>query len=756
MPQANVPFRLRQSVLIVTAALCAGLVAAPVAHAQSPAKEMHLPAQELATALDSLASQSGIRLLYSPEALKGKRAPAIDGTLSVEEALNRLLVNSGLVWSGSDGAYAIKPVTAGPGTSIKELAPVTVTATRTEQRIDDVPASVTVIGQQDIVTQQPRQIVDLLRNIEGVDVAGYGSPTSLPTIRMRGVGGSFGGQTTQVLIDGMPIESPAAGIHLGAGALALHDLERVEVVRGPASALYGPSAVGGVVNLMSKRWSGAAGAEAGVVVGSHRSILASTAVGGAWDAIDFRLSASDYRTDGFIAQPKEDPWGSRDLAPRDGTGRNFALTMGIRPAGNQEITLAARSADLESAWLGGHPNYRMNDNTDSCDVGYRYEAGDWGVFKFRYRAMRQKSHLLFDDEYYNGNPGSLILGSVEDRVEDSQHLDVQADLRLGAYDLLTVGYTYGLGEYTTRERDIIGGAVYDSSVKSGLAGLYAQDEHRFSDRFMVLVGGRLDRYEFTDDIRNNVPLGKDSSDTVFNPRLGARYSFSETSSMYASVGTGYVPATNVLKYRSGVTWLSNPDLQPETSTSYEIGTRHRLGPWATRAAVFHTDYEDMIASIRVGAMYQFQNISRVSIDGLELGVDGQLGDWQPYFNYTYTDSRIKENPGDPLMVGKHVQRISPHKLNLGATYSPVRWFYVRASGRHVDQYYFNDRNTEAARNPTHFVADIKLGWRIEDVGILRRAEAGVAINNLFDRNYREQQYEYMDGRNIWLSLNARF
>ena len=74
----------------------------------------------------------------------------------------------------------------------------------------------------------------------------------------------------------------------------------------------------------------------------------------------------------------------------------------------------------------------------------------------------------------------------------------------------------------------------------------------------------------------------------------------------------------------------------------------------------------------------------------------------------------------------------------------------------MDDYYFNDRNTAVARNPAHFVADAKIGWQLPWLSQMRKAELSLAINNLFDRHYREQQYEYADGRNVWLGLSARF
>jgi outer membrane receptor protein involved in Fe transport len=725
------------------------------ARAESSVQTFDIPAQPVAAALRALATQAGIQIVFTPEVVGSTQAKALRGRMSVDEAIDRLLAGTGLK-AHQDGAgnYVLSKATTGEANSM--LSEMVVTATRTERRIEEVPASVSVISSRDIATQQPRQLADLLRNVEGVDVAGYGSPASLPSVILRGVGGSFGGQTSQILIDSLPIESPVAGIHLGSQALDLFDLERVEILRGAASALYGPSAVGGVVNYVPKRWQGAPGGEVSLGGGSHGATQLAAAVGGAWDVIDFRLSSSDYQTEGYKPRRDADPWGAKDLNSREGDASKLGLTVGVRPAGNQELTLSARSSNGSSDWLGGHPNYRFDNDADSYDLGYRYEAGAWGVFKARYRHTRQRTHILFDDEQINGNVGSLALAEVDDRVEDSDYLDLQADLQLNQANTLILGYAHGSGKYTSRWRDVIWGGSGENVSKSTVDGVFLQDEYHLSEALSLLAGGRWDRYKFGGDTQDGVATGNDSEDSVFNPRLGGRYKLNNQSSIYATVGTAYVPALNSLKFHGGATWLDNPDLQPETSTSYEVGADHRRGNWSMRAALFHTDYEDKISSIRVGSRWQFQNIGKVAIDGVELAVEGAQGDWHPYANYTYTDSRIKRNPSDPLTVGKQVQRVAPNKFNVGVTYAPTERFYARVAGRYVDAYYFNDRNTADARNPGHFVADAKIGWQLPPAGLLRHAEISLAINNLFDRRYREQQYDYADGRNVWLGLAARF
>lgn len=745
---AKLPLTRLAATLIL--ALQAGAVLA------GPAVQFDIPAQPLASALRSLASQAGIQLVFTPEQVGTGQSPALQGEMSVDAAFTRLLAQSPLEFRQDGERSYLLVERSGTGRTLA-LPETTVTATRTERRVEDVPASVTVIGSRDIATQQPRHAADLLRNVEGVDVAGYGSPATLPNVILRGVGGSFGGQTSQTLIDGLPMESPVAGIHLGLQALDLQDLDKVEILRGPASALYGPSAVGGVVNFIPKRWQGAPGAEFNLGAGSHGATQLAAAVGGAWDVFDFRLSGSTYRTDGYTPQPEADPWGSRDLDSRDGKQRKLGLSMALRPAQNQELTFAVRNSDSSSDWLGGHPNYRFDNDTESYDLGYRYEMENGGVLKARYRHSRQKTRIRFDDEQVNGNTGSLDLAEVDDRVEDNDYLDLQADLRLHPANTLTLGYAYSQGKYTTRWEDVIWGGGSESVSKSRLTGFFLQDEHRFSDRLSLLLGGRWDHYKFEGDTQDGEPTGKDSSDRVFNPRLGARYKLSDDTSLYVTAGSAYVPALNFLKFRSNPNWIDNPGLKPETSTSYEIGANHRQGSWSMRAALFHTDYEDKISSIQVqGKRWQFQNIGKVAIDGLELAVEGQLGNWYPYANYSYTDSRIKKNPSDPLTEGKEVQRIAPHKFNLGVTYAPSSQLYVRLAGRYVDSYYFNDRNTAVARNPAHFVADAKIGWQLPWLSQMRKAELSLAINNLFDRHYREQQYEYADGRNVWLNLSTRF
>ncbi|MFA7620183.1 MAG: TonB-dependent receptor plug domain-containing protein, partial [Thiohalomonadaceae bacterium] len=216
--------------------------------------EFNIPAQKLDKALDAFKAQAKVELVYSPAEVRNLEATHLEGAFEPAEALVRLIGNADLIIARTaNGGYSLAPVRT--DTTVADgLNKIVVAATRTEQRITDVPAAVSVITSADIAQQQVTRISDVVQNVEGVDVVRSATLGSSETITIRGVGGSFAGSTSQVLLDGMPLESPVTGIHVGIKALAIDDIERIEVVRGPSSALYGPSAVGGVVNLVSKRW----------------------------------------------------------------------------------------------------------------------------------------------------------------------------------------------------------------------------------------------------------------------------------------------------------------------------------------------------------------------------------------------------------------------------------------------------------------------------------------------------------------------
>lgn len=768
------------------------------AFADSGKAAVNIPPQELSSALKAFASQTGIQILYAPEIVQGSRTGGVSGSYAPEEALKLLLKNTDVsVRQNEDGVFTLRRSPARPdGSSLEQerahsLEEVVVTATKTERKIAEVPASVSVITAKDIQSQQAVKVEDLLRNVEGVDVQSEASGFAGSLI-LRGVGGSFAGKNTQVLVDGMAVEPQALNAN-GSPALefaGLGDIERIEVVRGPASSLYGPSAMGGVINILTKRWTGEPGGEVELGLGSHNAQSVRAAVGGASEKFDLRVSASDFQTDGFIAQPKEYAWNQKDLAGRDWSDRKFGVQMGVYPTAHQEITFGVRNYSLDAAWVGGRPNYRQDREGTLYDLGYKLDLGSVGDLKVKYTSASVKDNLTMDGLPLNGDPTDFTRYITDKRDVGADTLEVQGNFRLTPGNLLTVGASHSTGEQTeTVATDILLGSPVEISwgigadyltrsrttEKTSITGLYLQDEIRVSENLLLNIGGRYDRYKLhgnttyewdnfgTDTTRRD----PDSTDNVFTPRVGLRYKLAERTSLYASYGEAYVPATHLLRYRANPA-CNNPDLKAERSTSTEIGLNQDWAGLSGRLALFQTDYQDKIEKAYPAGCpsFGYENVSAVQVNGIEAALEGKTASaWRPYINYAYTDSKIDSNPNAPATEGKRLNLVAKHKFNLGVTYAPSADWTTRFSGRYVGDRYADLENTSTGNMPGYFVADLKISKRVPLGQLVRQAELTLAVNNLFDKEYVSQKgvwagaenfREFGDGRNWWLGLRARF
>lgn len=641
---------------------------------------------------------------------------------------------------------------------------VIVTATRTARRLDEVPASASVIGAESISRQHVGKVQDLLKNVESVDFNEVPAAGGASVPQIRGIGGSFAGSTSAVLVDGMPTDSSISGV-LGRGGLnflAVQDIERIEVLRGPASALYGPNVVGGVVNVIPKRWSGAPGVETYVEVGPHNARSLGAATGYAGPRFDVRISGSDFRTDGYIAKPEADPWGEKDLAPRAWQDRKWNLSGGMRPGEHDELTFAYQRYRTPSDVVGGRPNYRQHHEGDAYVLGYRYRFANDNAVQLKYRRNELRQAMPWDDEAWNGTTGSYILAATWYRQSDSDTIELQTDWHPLSDNTLTIGASYLDTDFATGWHDVLYDETSRSTATAKSTGVFIQDEHRAGPLTLV-AGGRYDRIKQGASTKNGAAINDGAGENTFNPRAGLRYHLAPTTSLYVSVGTAFVPASADLKYVGNPTrFVDNPDLKPETSTTYEVGFRHELAAAAElRVAAYRTFYKDQISAHSVNGdsfwPRQYINIGRVVVDGVELGIHGRLPHgWIPYANYSYTDSVIRKNPDDPDTVGKRTQRIAPHKLNAGLSYVPDSKWDLNVNGRYVGERYFDNYNTDDHRAGGYVVGDARLNLRLIENPRRGCWETYLAVNNIFNRRYVVWEYEYADERTLSIGVNARF
>ncbi len=724
-------------------------------------------AQPLASALRAFTDQSHKDLLYSTEQVEGLHTKGIQGTFQPTKALDMLLAGSGISVERHGDAYLLVQPKASQKQGREkldgELLPtITVTATRTRRDLLNVPASVSIVTAEEMDRQHLTKPEDALRTVPGLDLVYIGGNASASIPILRGLGQSFAGTTTQSLLNGVPVEPLSITRRYLWYMVDPSTIERMEVVRGPSSVLYGPNAMGGVINVITKRGRGEPFAEVTAGAGSHNAHSLSVAAGGSAGDLDVFISASRNQTDGnkpLTETPA--PWsawypaGYTDLDGRDSESLklNTRLTWWLKDT--TDLSLGIYHFDNDGAVLGGHPNYRIKQKGTVIDTAFTHQFSGGQQLKTKLTLSEVSApKRTYDDITWGGTNLDLVLWDKED--EDSVAADIQLDLHPLPDNTLTLGGSWWQGQFSTTEYDPANSVTWEAQNKSRTYGIFIQDEHRF-DRLTLTLGGRYDVYKHYDYQSNGAGI-PDADDSVFTPRFGFSYQFQEGLSLYGSAGTAYIPAPNSLKYRASPFWLSNPGLKPETATSYELGLKFRSvdGLVEGSAAAYHTLYKDKISVMTVGTQRQFQNLGETQVRGVELDLRSHPGDyWQPFANYTYTDSEITHSPSDPTLEGNQTANTPKHKFNVGLLYDNPQWITAQATGRYVGERYFQDNNEDNTRVKSHFLVDLKLSKTLKsDPG--GEWSTSLSVDNIFDEEAYGFWYEKLDGRNYWLELTARF
>lgn len=758
--------------LALAAALGAGVATSAAAQSTPASRQYDIPVGPLDQALNRFALQAGVALSFEAGKLKGLQTQGLKGSYGVEEGFAVLLRGSGYAPSKTPAGYVLvqavelKPASV-PNRSagaedkssrtegVTELAPMVVTATKTEASIRNVPFAVSVITAEGIRQQSAQDIADVLRREAGIDV-NRSSPAGVATVSIRG--GDSSVQRTQVLIDGQPSEFITTGVG-GRTAIQFVDpanVERVEIVRGAGSALYGPSGVGGVINVITKRGNPDK-PETRIFVGTDD--LGSNQVGFSSSGGN-KASGFDYQVNGKHAsyggyQPSPVPSGI-NYSMQDIVDRENALgaRLGWRLTDRNDLSFTFNGNDTR-ANLMGRPAYDFSVANRVLGV----ESNNWLTDDYLFSvALSQRSHRgeYGWDGYFAGFSTSTIKNSTLKETGDKLALDIKNQWDVATGHRLLFGLQYVKDDASMRYYNPTAGdsQVDDRGGSIKNIGLYLQDEMRFGDRWFVAAGLRYDHFDYdlhyikytTAPVTNRAV---DKSMDSTNPRLGARYRLTAATDLRASIGRAFrAPDTYGLMGSQLVPGVQdyrpNPDLEAEKSVTADFGIDHDFGAGLkTSATAYHTEIKDAMVLTRTGAgpmVLQWGNLGKVVSDGLELEIKKRFGDaWQTYANYTHNVSRVASDPPTGAMNwpgnGRKMPLSPVHKLAFGATYKPSDAFVVRADARYASEMYVSGDtlNTAANKLPGYFVADIKAIWYWK-LG-RDKADLSVGIRNIGDRQY---------------------
>lgn len=599
-------------------------------------------------------------------------------------------------------------------TPVQRAEPVVVTATRLEEPLEQIGASVTIIQAEDLQARGYRTVEEALRTVPGLDVQRSGSLGKITTVRIRGAGA---GQI-QVLIDGVRVKSVTSG-DFDFADLPVDEIERIEVVRGPQSTLYGADAIGGVINIITKRGRGAPSAFLDLEAGNYDTYRERAGVSGALGPWSFSLGVS--RLD-FGGQFQND---EQRL-----TSVNGRVAYALPNRG--EVALVGRYSDahrgipFKSVFPDFDPNREQDDRLALLSLEWRQPWVAWYEHALRLSGMR--STLTFRDP---DNP----FERRSDIETERREVDWLHRVHFGKVDTVTVGLEYRNEEGTNK-------GVFSETTDAWA--VFLQNELRLFDRFFLTAGVRHDDNSAFDEkttARAAASYVLRASDTRFKASWGEGFRAPTFNDLFFPATFPPCPA------------FGNPNLRPEESESWDAGIEQHL--WGRRirvgATYFRNDFENLIQAALVEPVnfcFQAQNVGRARTEGVEVEasvtpVDGLLFT----LAYTYTDTEDRAT-GQPL------RRFAPNRWAFTAVYELLRGLTLSGEVFVVSsQLETAGRSRNDGYTVVNAGAAYRLPWRF---GVLSDVTLHLKVTNLFNEDYAEVQGFPALGTHVVAGIRGRF
>lgn len=721
---------------------------------------------------------------------------------------------------------AIAPPAMAEEQSTIQLDDVVVTATRTEKDAASAPASVTVITRTDIEKRGARSLDDAIRGVVG----GYsnrniggGMMDSLAggAMTLRGVPRA---NKTLIMVDGVIINDSYSGSQRSILGITPEQVDRVEIVKGPFSSLYGGYAVGGVVNVMTRMpekreftfktgygssWDRGQAPDdvktvyisGGDKIGDKASVLLSYGYKGTNGyATDLNVQSSmptagltgwsettDYKGDTryLIGDRGDKTWWDDNFTIK--AGYDFTDTTRL----NLSLTNFRFEYDFDEPHTylkdaSGNPVYGYASVSEGSYVGLggrsahedrRYAAN----FETELGRFNIKATFGYIDrpKYYYTTPSSSGAtlsggpGKISSTVAANYNADLAVSVPLGERQTFILGGAYKYGEAEKIDHTLTNWKDEDSKTdmtfhadgKDRTWSVFIQDEIGIFDNLTAYLGFRQDWWETFDGYANYVgeagyPTTYPSrSANAFSPKAALVYQPFETTTLRSSIGKSFRPPSiyelySVWIYR-GVTTMSGPDLEPEYTTSWDVGIEQRLWPGAQfTATYFKNDMDDLIYNqTQSETLVERVNVGKAESKGVELEIEQRFEDLRLFANFTYTDSQVTENDADPALVGKKLVQVPEKMFNIGGDYA-FGPFTASLIGRYVSKRYRYDDNRDEAEGvytsyDPYFVTDARIACKVTSF-----AELSLSVDNIFDEDY--YSYYKAPGRSWFTALSLTY
>lgn len=589
-------------------------------------------------------------------------------------------------------------------THVPSLQETVVTATRTEQPLTDIVADVSIVDRETIDRAGATGLVDLLVRLPGVEITRNGSVGNSSNVFLRGAEGRF----TAVYVDGVRMDSQSTG-----GAvweqIPLSQIDRVEVLRGPAAAVYGSDAIGGVIHLFTKKGEGLAAPYVGVGIGTDNLRRLEAGVSGSageGGAFDYALGITREQSDGYDI--KDNPGHNPDRDDYTSTAGHARLGLRINAAHRLDATLVANR--MES----GYDGFTYTPETPEDDrnlnrlrtAGLTWSAKWTDAFSSRlsvtdsmsryetlpspYRTETRLRGFLWQNEY---RLGAHLLSAALERREDELYnpaLDAFSTTidRDRSQDALALGYGFNAGGHTLQ------------------LNVRHDDDSEFG--------------------------GKSTGSAAYG------YAITPTLRATASVSSAFRAPTLYQRFSA----YGDASLEPETGRNVELGLRYANGPTQASVVAYRNRVSNLIifdsgATACGEAFGCYNSVGRAEYRGVTFVAGHRIGDT------TLRGSIDLQNPKD-LDTGRQLQRRAKRHATFGADTTLAGWTLggeVQASGRRFE----NAANTQELNG--YALVNLYASTRIaRDFTLLAR------VDNLADKDYQVARTYVMPGRTLYVGL----
>lgn len=635
---------------------------------------------------------------------------------------------------------------ATPVLAANDSETLVVTAAATEQSVKDAPASISVITQQDLQRRPVQNLKDVLQDVPGVQLTNEGD--NRKGVSLRGLDSSY----TLILVDGKRVNSRNAVFRhndFDLNWIPVDAIERIEVVRGPMSSLYGSDALGGVVNIITKKigqkWHGSVTAD--TTLQEHRD---------RGDTYNGQFFTSGPLVDGVLGMKA---YGNLSKREKDEQQASSTSTTGESP---RIEGFTSRDANVEFAWT-------PNDNHDFT-AGYGFDRQDRDSDSLdKNRLERQNYSLSHNGRWDVGNSELKFYGEKVDNknpeqagviTSESNSIDGKYVLPLSPINqLLTLG-----GEWRHDKLEDPVNLKGSGNTSASQYALFIEDEWRIFEPLALTTGVRMDDHEtYGDHWSPRAYLVYNATDTV-TVKGGWANAFKAPSLLQLS------PDWTTGSCRGACEIVGSPDLKPETSESYELGLYYAgeegwLEGVQGSITTFQNNVDDRISISRTAnvnqakdypnyvglnadgePIFRYYNVNKARIRGVETELKVPLAeDWKVTLNYTYNDGRDLSNGGN-----KPLSELPFHTANGVVDWQATQdWsFYVQAN-------YSGEKRAIATGGATpggYVIWNAGGGWQAT-----KNVKLRAGVMNLTDKDLSRDDYSYNeDGRRYFMALDYRF